>query len=972
MLDSPPRPRPQAPDLPEMRSRFLYLSVLLLAAPLAAGPPFDFYAQGPYREGVPRPEEFLGYPPGSLHTHHHRMESYFEALAEAAPDRIQLRTYGKSYEHKRLFLAVISSPENLGRIEEIREQNLRLADPRRTTREETDAIARRAPVLVWLDYGNDGNETAAVEAAMQVAYQLVAGESEDSQRWRRRAVVLLEPDHNPESHDRHVAWYNAFGVGDPDPLAIEHHAPWGLSTNNHHYQIDLNRDAWALTQQENQALAAELLRWRPQVFVDHHGQTENYFFPPPAEPVNPGLPEAHRLWYEEFGRGNARAFDRHGWQYYVRDVFDLFYPGYWDTWPVLHGAIGMTYETDGGGSRGLAWRREDGSVVTFREGIARHFVASLATVRTAVSNREALLWDFYGFFTTALEEGRRGEPARAYALAAEPDPRRSAALVAALLRHGLEVRRAAEPFMADAMRLPDGATGRQAFTAGTYLVDLAQPDKRMADAVLGPEAAMTAEFLERQYARWSRNARRGRGVEPESYEFYDLTAWSLPPAYGVEAWALAELPAVAAEPVTATRELAGSGDWAEELPFDPPAVAGGVTGRIASLDGRPLPTAGEPTQARSAYLFRPETEGAMRLAAALLREDYTLAVSLSPLESGAEEFPRGTFVLLADRNPARLHRRLHELAADAGVAVVATDTAFASKGDTGVGSNTVRGLEAPRVAMIADEGVRITAYGAAWFTLERRLGYPFTPIRFRELLDGGLDDLDVLVVPEGSARQYRRALGEEGFEALGGWIERGGTLVGWGPGALDLAADAGWTTAPLAGRPGADAEEAEDASPPAEEVAAELARIDALAPGAPRPPLPSPTARPDRPQPVPGAVLRTRLDPSSWLTLGLPGTELPVLVRGSRVLGLAEEGDSPVVFAEAERLRMAGFLWPETSARWLAGSAYCVIDPRKRGQVILFAHDPNFRLVWRSTSRLFANALLLGPTLGTEQGPERY
>ncbi|MEE8139105.1 MAG: M14 family zinc carboxypeptidase, partial [Thermoanaerobaculia bacterium] len=361
-------------------------ALLGLTSAQAAG--FDFYASGPYREDVPRPEAFLGYELGTLHTHHFRMEDYFEALAAAVPERIELRSYGESYERKRLFIAVITSEENLARIEEIRRRNLTLADPGPTSRTEAEAIAAEAPVLVWLDYGNDGNETANVEAAMQVAYQLVAGESEAARRMRREAVVIVEPDHNPESHDRHVAWYNAFGVGDPEPLAMEHHAPWGMSTNNNHYQIDLNRDAWPLTQRENQAIAVEYLRWRPQVFVDHHGQTENYFFPPPMAPVNPSLPDSHQRWFEEFGRGNAGAFDRYGWQYWVRDVFDLHYPGYWDSWPALHGAIGMTYETDGGGSRGLAWRRRDGSIVTFRDGIARHFVASLATVQTAVKNRQ--------------------------------------------------------------------------------------------------------------------------------------------------------------------------------------------------------------------------------------------------------------------------------------------------------------------------------------------------------------------------------------------------------------------------------------------------------------------------------------------------------------------------------------------------------------------------------------------------------
>src|SRR5690606_27560660 len=125
-------------------------------------------------------------------------------------------------------------------------------------------------------------------------------------------------------------------------------------------------------------------------------------FPPPVLPVNQSLPESTVRWMERFGRGNAAAFDEHGWLYYARDVFDLHYPGYWDSWPALQGAIGMTYETDGGGSKGLNFRRDDGTILTFRDGIARHFVASLATTRTAVEHREERLRDFHDFFRSGM------------------------------------------------------------------------------------------------------------------------------------------------------------------------------------------------------------------------------------------------------------------------------------------------------------------------------------------------------------------------------------------------------------------------------------------------------------------------------------------------------------------------------------------------------------------------------------------
>ena len=256
--------------------------------------------------------------------------------------------------------------------------------------------------------------------------------------------------------------------------------------------------------------------------------------------------------------------------------------------------------------------------------------------------------------------------------------------------------------------------------------------------------------------------------------------------------------------------------------------------------------------------------------------------------------------------------------------------------------------------MLADEGVRITEYGAAWFTLEQRLGYPFTPMRLGTLARADLSGVDVVVVPQGSTSTYLSLLGDGGVDRLGEWIREGGTLVAWGGGALELAGE--WIDAAYAGDDGPSSEE---------QKAERLAEIDALSESAePVPPVVSPSADPDAPMFVPGSVARARLDLTHWLTIGFEREELPVLVRGDRFLELSERGDNPVVFGEAGGLAMSGFFWPGNSARWLAGTAYVVVEPAGRGQVILFTHDPNFRLAWRATSRLFANALLLGPSLG--------
>ena len=203
-------------------------------------------------------------------------------------------------------------------------------------------------------------------------------------------LVLINPCQNPDGHERFATWYNAHGSGRPEHYAYEHQEPWSISGRLNHQFFDLNRDLVSLSQPESQAATKAFLQWHPQILADHHGQTKEYFFPPPALPINPNLPEKATIkWLDIFGKANAEAFDKYAWPYFVRERFDLFYPGYWDSWSSLHGATGMTYETDGGGALGLSMVPGRWDLLTLRSAIAKHFTADLATVQVAAANRES-------------------------------------------------------------------------------------------------------------------------------------------------------------------------------------------------------------------------------------------------------------------------------------------------------------------------------------------------------------------------------------------------------------------------------------------------------------------------------------------------------------------------------------------------------------------------------------------------------
>ena len=903
-----------------MRTVALVLCSALLAPLAAQEAPLDFYARGPYRAAVPRPDSLLGYGPGARHTQYAEQQALLERLVAASNGRAALEDIGVTEEGRRMRLVLISSPANLARRDVVRADLARLTDPRSVSETDAAAIVARTPTAVFLSYSIHGNEPAGFEAVMWVAYQLIASDEPATLAILDSVLVILNPSANPDGHERFAVWYNSVfpgATGTNEPASLEWAEPWSVWGRYSHYRFDMNRDLIAQSQAPVRAMLGAMRRWNPQVVVDLHSTTEQYFFPPFAEPVNTNIPAASLAWVEVFGRGNAAAFDRYGWQYFTRDVFDGHYVGYFDALPMVAGATGMTYETDGG--KALHRRRDDNTVITFREGIAHHYVASLATLETAAANRGARLRDYHAFYRSAVSDGRAARMKRIVVLP-DQDPTNAGRLVALLAGQGVEVERLTEPYTAPAAHAYLGAPGvmRKTFPAGALVVPLDQPQHRMARALLEPDAEVTEPFKTRQLERFARNQRRGN-APGESYEFYDITAWSLPFTLGLEAWWTEDLGAVRTEPVvTAAGEVAAN-------------VAG-----TGSVSGR----------ARSAYVFPNDRQAAARLAMALLAEGFVVNAGRDPLRADGRTYPRGTFVVRAVRNPATLHERIAALAQTTGVAVTAVQSAFPDSGGVGVGSESVAPVYTPRVLVAAGDGISQTSYGALWYFLEQELGQAFVPVPLDRLARLTLEDYNVLILPAGSPATIERQLGAAGVTRIKDWVRGGGMLLAYGGSALfPSRKEVGLSTIKAVGAPDEDEKKKEkgDSLPAATELT---------------PPLASPEADTSAVQPIPGAIFRAALDRSHWLTAGYERSELAVMMSGDTFLQPSTSGANPVAFV-ADSSLLSGFVWPNTQRR-LKGSVWAAVERQGSGHVVILADDPLFRAFWRGTGRLVTNAMLFG------------
>lgn len=946
--------------------RLVACSLLLIAysaVPAQVEEKFDFYARGPYNDRVPRPQSILRFDVGDFHTTYAQMERVIESIAAAAPDRVKIYDIGLTNEHRMQHLIAVSSPENMARIDDIRANVAKLADPRTTSRSEANTIAQNTPAIAWMAYTIHGNESASFEAGMQVLYQLAASNEPATLDILKNCVTLMLIGENPDGHERFVTWYNSVATGDANRSALEHREPWSIYGRLSHYRFDLNRDTLAMTQIETQNMARAFQYWNPQVSADHHGQPSQFFFPPDSLPINPNLPQpAFTKWNEMYGRANAAAFDRNHWDYYVRDVFDAFYPGYWDMYPSLNGAIGMTYETDGGGTKGLRYTRDDGTIATLRSAIAKHYTASLTTLAVTAANRVERLNDFYDFRANAMRD-YAGSKMKRIVILPQKDPVKAAELAQLLTRSKIEVRIAGSSFSsptAHSYMTKNAGAESKTFPAGSYIVDLDQPQRILIKSILEPDTPQDKAFVDDNMGRFRRNQLKGASQAREDYGFYDITSWSLPLAFGLDAY-WTEDGGSAAAPIATEETIAAA--------------------RRGSYPGR----------AQAAYILPYVTDTAPAMAMRLLQSGFRVAVTTKQMNAGGRNWPRGTFVVRITRNPESVHDEVAKLAVDLGVRVAAVNTGFTDEGDTGVGGESVVSLRAPKIAIAADDAVDQTSYGSIWWNLDKQ-GVKFTPMTIRSIKNGGLKDYNVLILPDGSASQYMSLFGSGGVSSLKDWISDGGTLI-TSRGASVFAAlkDVGLTSSKLVGssdddEKGKTADEPAAAPSPTPTPAVSVRRsdnkkqivepnpnpsseemkndkADAMSPSLP--PIASPSADANKvPVPLPGSIMRATIDRTTYLTFGLEQDELPVLLASGYFFRLSKEGSNAVIFdAKPKRpLTLSGFVWEGNTERLLAGTAYVIDEPRGSGHVILFAEEPFFRGIFRSNSRLFFNAIAFNGT----------
>lgn len=905
------------------------------AEPLTGDVPFD--------KSVPVPAQIIGHELGDGAVRYDDVIRYIHELALRSP-LVTITPYAESHEGRILYYLTITSAKNHARLDDIRDANGMLSDPRRLSSEaEAEGIIEKLPGIAWLAYSIHGDELSGTDASLQVAYHLAAAMDEATARLRDELVIHIDPMQNPDGRERYLNQLESLNgkVVNRDYQAMQHSGLWSAGRGNH-YLFDLNRDWAPQVHPETRGRAAEILRWHPHLVIDAHemGPLDTYLFDPPREPYNTQLAPRTLSWRRTFSKDQAAAFDAHGWSYYTGEWYEEWYPGYTNAWSSLVGAIGILYEQ--ASVDGSAIVQASGKALTYREAVHHQVTSSLANLESLRENRAGILEDFLADRKWAVSVERSGQ--EVFLVPPHPDVARRNRFIELLELQGIEFEVASATVEARGVTSDVGESfDRRTFPPGTVVVRAAQPQRRLLMALLDFDPRMTATFLTDE---------RRQLESHRSSKLYDVTSWNLGMAYGIGAC------------------------WARQVD----EVQGG--GMVEA------PAIGSLDEAAYGYAIDGSSSSVYAALGSLFRDGVKVRVADKRFSASGHTLPAGSLLIRNHENDPGVRERVLRAAKHAGAIAVSLDTARASEGpDLGGGHFPL--LESPRVAIAQQWPISSTSFGSFWHLLDDRVGLGTSPVNVQSIGRIDLRRYNVLVIPDSWGGSALGAIFDSGGASqLREWLRAGGTLIATGSSASFFADESHGISSVRRRRDVLDEldeyERAALRELRARDVEVQTLQVwgseeersvlDSLGPPEVEGTGDAESRKRDdewkRMFSPTGVIAKASLDNEHWINFGVAvgqdhSSFAPVFVGGGTVLMSKVPVRTPVRLVGSQP-RLSGLMWPEAQERHSHG-AMVTVERVGAGQVILFASDPVFRGYYELTARMLLNAILLGPGVGTSQ-----
>ena len=846
--------------------RKIFLAISIVATPiLFFGQDLKYYLPDSvnYNPSIPKPKEIIYHEVGEWHVTHDRLVNYMKAIAAAAPERVKLETMGFTYENRPQVLLIITSKKNHDNLESIRQQHVQLTDPAKSSLINTDQM----PIVVWIGHSIHGNEPSGANASLVTAYYLAAAQGKQIDELLDNTVILLDPSFNPDGLQRFSTWVNQHKSKNlvSDPNSREFNEAWPGGRFNH-YWFDLNRDWLPAVHVESQNRLKWFHYWKPNILTDHHEQGSNatfFFQPGVASRVNPLTPSRNQELTASLGKFHAQFLDRIGSLYFTKENYDDYYYGKGSTYPDINGSIGILFEQ--ASSRGHAQQTSNG-ILKFPATVKNQFITALSTLEGAKFLRKDFLNWQREFYRTAITEAG-SSLVKGYVLGDKDDLTKTTLFVEMLRRHQVEVYELNTNFSIDGLNFEKG---------NAFVVPTNQPQNRLIHAIFDKTLSYKDSL------------------------FYDITAWTMPLAFGLN---YAELNA-------AKYNISLLGNKVETISLPKGNLIGG--------------------KSEYAYLFQWDELLAPKALYELQEAGVLVKTATSKFEietmNGVKKFDYGTIsipVKLQKLDAVKLYELINGVAEKNGITIYSVKTGNVQSGSD-LGSNKMISVARPVIAMLVGTGVNPTDAGEIWYLLDQRMNIPATHLEQTTFNRIDLSKYNTIVMVGGNYAELNK-------EKLKAWVQGGGVLIALEE-AVQWSAQNGISTISFK-TPKSPVDSNKKFS------YVEREQIEGA-------------------QQVSGAIFGAETDLTHPLAYGYH-TKIISLFKANKVF--MEKGKNPFgsPFYYGSQPLQSGWVSKENGDA-IKNSSAVVVNTIGAGRVINIADNPNFRAFWLGGTKLFMNAIFFG------------
>ena len=694
---------------------------------------------------VPTPASVLGHTPGDDYylANYEDAIQYFHELA-AHSDRVKMFTVGKSTEGRDIEIAVISSPQNLAKLDEYKAIARRLATAQGLDDAQALELARSSKVIVHIDGGLHSSEVAGGQHSIALAYKLASAQGDpEIDNILDNVILMLWPTLNPDGQDMVVSWYrkNLGTRFEVSPM------PWLFQDYVGH---DNNRDGYMLNMKESQVVTKAEIEYSPVIFYCQH-QTAPFpariWIPPFSDPISSNISPYVRSWFNVIGTNMTAYLDAHQMPGAISESkFDNWYPGFVDYAGSFRNEISFFTETalyryatprfytvdefpkDMQDLKALTmyttpWQ---GGWWRLKDAVDYMVAASMSVLDTAARYRETLLYNRY---QAARDNIRRyqHQPPFAYVIPSVQTDGPEAQLLAHIMQeNGIEIRESQTGFRANDKDYP----------AGSWVILMNQPYTSLAKELLEVQRYPAALFTESQ--------------KPVDLP-YDVTGWTLPMQMGVRV-----------DPVS------------DPMTDEQLAHLKAVT----DLDPPPSQVQGS----GATFILSHQSNSSFRVINDVLAAGGSVGFASDEVKT-PEGTEKGAIVVSGVSRAS-----IGDLSKKYAISVLAVDKA----------PEHVIALHKARVGLYRPWDSSIDEGWTRWI-LEQ---YGYAPISLynADMRSGGLRDrVDVIILPDMRRQQlmdgfsdgivpgqYAGGLGDEGIDNLRDFVRRGGTLVAFNQTAATL------------------------------------------------------------------------------------------------------------------------------------------------------------------------------------------